>query len=626
MSIHLGLRGAPPDPAEAAGHDTVPTAPVSSWGRLPLAAMVAAFGLLLIACAYTAGRYDAGWGVPLYWCGVALGFLAVAGRLLVRSSLGTREPLGLALVVAVFSFLSKLFYSPLAFRFPDELQHWRSTSAVLQTHQLFTANPALPISPHYPGLELVTASVSSVTGLSIFASGIAVTATAHVIFVLAIYAVFGRLSGSDRVAAVAVLIYSLNGHFASFDAMFVYQTLGLTFLALTLLAAVGAVQDRGHARGWTALAVLSMAATIATHHVTSYLLIAGLFAAAIVAMARRREGAARWRTARIAGGLALGGVLLVALWIIVAAPQTIDYLRSPISGLVDGARRLLLTDSSTTPAADQVAPIGERVLGVASAVLVAALLPLAWLSLRRQRSESNRRLGSGTVAMMLASSAYFAVLAIRVAATGGQELAGRLMSFEFIPTAYVLALFAVTARSAVSAAARDLVTVGGGSLLCYGAVVGGWPPWWERLPGPYQVAGFERSVDAEALAAAAWAPKAVGGNRRFGADAGNAPVIGTYGQQDVVRDVASLYKSTSVSPADITLVSETGVRYLLVDFRMARRLPASGAYFPVDPKANTYRKPLPLSALQKFDGAGASRLYDSGDIVVWDLRGSDYAP
>jgi hypothetical protein len=230
------------------------------------------------------------------------------------------------------------------------------------------------------------------------------------------------------------------------------------------------------------------------------------------------------------------------------------------------------------------------------------------------------------VILAVASAAYFAVLAIRIGATGGQELAGRLMSFEFIPVAYTLALFAVTSRSYAHAATRDLVTVGGAGLLCYGAVVGGWPPWWERLPGPYRVAGFERSVDAEALAVAAWTPKALGGNQRVGCDAGNAPIIGSYGKQDVVRNLGSLYTSPAPTATDIALVRDTGVRYVLVDMRMARQLPASGSYFPVDPKANAHRKPLSLRALQKFDGAGASRLYDSGDIVVWDLRGSDYAP
>jgi hypothetical protein len=74
------------------------------------------------------------------------------------------------------------------------------------------------------------------------------------------------------------------------------------------------------------------------------------------------------------------------------------------------------------------------------------------------------------------------------------------------------------------------------------------------------------------------------------------------------------------------LVKSSAARYLLVDRRLARMLPASGSYFPVDPDANRYRAPLPLTALDKFDDSGASRLYDSGDIVVYDLQGSDYAP
>ncbi len=612
-----------PEPAAPPAHEPSPT----RWGRLPEAAVAAAIGMALIAVADTGARHGAGWGTPFYWAGITIGFAAVGGRLLIRSRLGTCEPLGLAIIVAAFSFLTKVFYSPLAFQFPDELQHWRSTYDVLTTHKLFTPNPALPISPHYPGLELAAASLSSVTGMSIFASGIAITAVAHVTLVAALYCLFTRLSGSGRVGAIGVLAYSMNAHFSSFDAMFLYQALGLTFLAGVLLATTAAVGEQSHSGRWTILAALMLAAAVVTHHVTSYLLVVALAGSAIIAAARRRDGAARWRTVRITGGLALYGVLLVAGWIAAAAPQTIDYLRSPVSGIIDSARRLLLGMSATTQAAEQVAPLADRAVGVAAALLVAALLPLAWLSLRRTKGDGSLGWrGSGAVALMVASAGYYLVLVIRVGVTDGQELAGRLMSFEFIPVAYALALLAVSSERVVHAAARDLCALGAGGLLTYGAVVSGWPPAWERLPGPYLVAGFERSVDAQALAVAAWAPRALGPSQRFGADAGNAPIIGTYGRQDVVRNLAPLYTSSSPTAADIALARTTAVRYLLVDERMAQQLPASGAYFPVDPNANRYRHPLPLAPLEKFDSAGASRLYDSGDIVVYDLQGSDYAP
>ena len=234
--------------------------------------------------------------------------------------------------------------------------------------------------------------------------------------------------------------------------------------------------------------------------------------------------------------------------------------------------------------------------------------------------------GTGTVVMLVGSAGYYGVLAIRVGVSDGQELAGRLMSFEFIPVAYVLALLAVSRATpdARGRARRGAVAAGG--VLSIGAVAGGWPPWWERLPGPYLVAGFERSVDAEALAVAGLGTARLGPNQRFGADAGNAPIIGTYGRPGRrPKPRAALHVACTDGRGH---GAGQGQRGPVPAGRPPARaqLPASGAYFPVDPNANGYRTPLPLTALEKFDAAGASRLYDSGDIVVYDLQGSDYAP
>ncbi len=54
-------------------------------------------------------------------------------------------------------------------------------------------------------------------------------------------------------------------------------------------------------------------------------------------------------------------------------------------------------------------------------------------------------------------------------------------------------------------------------------------------------------------------------------------------------------------------------------------LPASGQYFPVDPNVGKYTRPLPLADLTKFDHVpGVARIYDSGNIVIYDLKGSAY--
>jgi hypothetical protein len=92
-----------------------------------------------------------------------------------------------------------------------------------------------------------------------------------------------------------------------------------------------------------------------------------------------------------------------------------------------------------------------------------------------------------------------------------------------------------------------------------------------------------------------------------------------------VGDDGYLYTSPAFSPADARQVQAQSIRYVLVDLRLSTMLPASGQYFPVDPNAGTYTRPLPRAGLAKFSRMpGVARIYDSGNIIVYDLAGSAY--
>ena len=70
------------------------------------------------------------------------------------------------------------------------------------------------------------------------------------------------------------------------------------------------------------------------------------------------------------------------------------------------------------------------------------------------------------------------------------------------------------------------------------------------------------------------------------------------------------------------------MRYLVVDLRMAQALPLSGFYF-VEGEPNSYQRktPIPLDALTKFNTiAQMNKVFDSGDIVVYDAGGLLSAP
>ena len=67
----------------------------------------------------------------------------------------------------------------------------------------------LPVSPHFPGLELATAGVHWLTGLPLFVCQVLVVVTARVTFVLALFLLASRIGRSTaRSGAATVLLYA----------------------------------------------------------------------------------------------------------------------------------------------------------------------------------------------------------------------------------------------------------------------------------------------------------------------------------------------------------------------------------------------------------------------------------
>ncbi len=231
--------------------------------------------------------------------------------------------------------------------------------------------------------------------------------------------------------------------------------------------------------------------------------------------------------------------------------------------------------------------------------------------------------------MVMGPVGWYGDILVRLTNTGGSELAGRGTTFVMIPAAYVAAL-ALLRLAELRWHPGVLATAGLAAVLMmmFDGQANGWPPYWERLPGPYQVAGSERSVTPENVAAASWTLRALGQAQPFATDWGNQQLLAAYGNQLVVYQNGFLFIPRTFRPGDAGLAREESVRYVLVDLRLSRALPASGAYFQEDIEAGrTYRHRLSPAGLTKFNRIpGVSRIYDSGDIVVYDLKGSPYAP
>ena len=592
-----------------------------SYQSLGLIAISTSIGVLLVATAYTSGRLgyaSAPWADWIYWFGQAFIVIPIATLMVVRRFPTEIEAVTPVLILTIAEYLVKVCYSPAAFTYSDELSHWRTATDILNTGKLFSVNYNMPISPRYPGLEEITTALVKITGMPLFVCGLIVASISHVTFIGILYLLFRYIAGSARIAGIAALLYFSSPDLPYFDSLFAYQTLALPFFALALLAVWHIISDKtsGSTIGWLTVALATIAATVVTHHVTSLMLIGTLFLVAFTCLIVGDHRGLLWIEP-----LAVASAILTACWIILIAPQTVSYLQPAVGDVAQSTSAMLHGGHSSGPSI-AAAPFSNRILGAAAVIVFSILIPFGiwrvWREYRRQ---------PWIVAMAIASLSWYLVVVIRLKVSDGSELAGRAGTFAYIPIAFIVALIFpyVEARVSRYRVAVSCCSIGIVLILLFNSLVNSWPPYWERLPGSYQVAGFERSVTPENVDAAIWSLTALGPGNRFAADFGNTQLLGSYGNQSMVLGVSFLYNSPIVRKSDRIQVQALSISDVLVDLRLSRQLPATGAYFPIDPNGGHYSRPLPLSDLTKFNNVpGISRIYDSGNIVIYSLKGSRY--
>jgi hypothetical protein len=614
------------------------------------AVAVMAAGVLVISAAYAVGRAGLGGAahdaaVAGYWLGEALIFAGPAALALGSTRPAEVPAAWLAVALGLATYLVKYLYSPAAFQFSDEFLHLRTLTALQGSHHLFGVNYALPVSPGFPGIEVATSALTDLTGLPVFPAGLIVAGLAHLVFTAAIYTLFRLVGDSARIGLAAVTVYATSPHYQVFDAIFGYQTLALAFFALALLALrIATRPGNTRARAVTAwlLAAVFAAATAVTHHVTSYVLVgtaAVIAAAALFTRDARATGDARaaggqntargeravkrwyaatnWRSFAGPACFAAGSAALVALWTGLVVPGTVSYLSPAVSQLTDGVRSALSGHVATSAgAAPLPTPLGDRAASIAAAVLIMVVIPFGWWQIWRTQRDNAWALALGAGAAL-----YYPCVALPFVTADGSELAGRLLTFVYIPVGYTLAA-ALVARP--PAPRRKVVAAGAAALLVAGGISMGWPPWWERLPGSYVVDGFESGVNAESLAAASWAAAELPPGQRLAADYTNNLLLGTLGGQNPVNGVTALFCGGTWTLADALIARQQAVRYLVVDLRTSQSRAPDGSLFA---EASSCPTPIPRADLSKFDAVhGMTRVYDSGNIIVYALSEAAYAP
>jgi hypothetical protein len=554
-----------------------------------------------------------------YAVGLLVMFLPAAVRVL-DTGTGPRERIALGLALPVLLQLVRFVLHPDGFAHHDELVHQNTWRLITETHHLFSENSLLPVSGFYPGLEIVTHAVGSLTGLGPFASAFAVLLLARLVIAAALMALIASLTHSLRLAAIVSVLYTCNPQQIFFNSQFSYQTLALPLAVLTIYL-LFTMRSRHRALP-LAGTVATLVAVVVTHHMTSMLLLLTLllWTGVEFVLARRRWAAGP------APVLAFVTVLgFAAVGVAMSNPGNpvggylLDIVRSS-RGALDMFRSGESTKTLFADSAGSRSQLWEQMLMVYSVLVVGLVLVPAMV---RARTWWRRRVGLALVLVL--SALLYPLIPLGHITRVTAEVGDRSAGFVFFGVAFVLAWagreLPIRRRWAVLGGAAATGVFLGNVILGAGPVAA-------QMPGPFQVSADARSLDPHNLATARWLAENLPPGTRIYADRDSGLLAAAVGRQFTVRhistgvDASRLLLDPQFTPEDVAVAQQAQISYLIVDQRDATSLPHVGVYveegeFGLDSRT----QPVPSAALTKLDQVdGVQRIYDDGAIVIYDIR------
>ena len=581
-----------------------------------LATLLSCTGLLIQVIGYYRGwQGDESTAIGLWYVGFVAIVVPFAWLLLAPTRTG-HQRLGAALAFGLVMYASWYLTNPvLSTRF-DETLHVTTLVNMVDEHSFFYPNTMLPVSPHYPGLELATAGFHWLTGLPLIACQVLVVLIARSVFILALFLLASRIGRSTQVGAATVLLYAGSAQFYFFNSQFSYQTVAIAMLMAALYLLVRAF-DAEEERPWKELvaAQVCLAGLAITHHLTSWLMLVLLWLLTLFFWRGQEER--RYKLTLITAELA---TVVVLAWTAVIAPLLISYLRP----IFDVASSELLTALDGSGARDvgtasdgTAAPTWELMIMFASILLwCLMLLPAAW------RAWRGGSLGPTRARYVpLAIAVVYPVLQLSRFAPSAAEVADRASTFVTMAMALVVAAWLAPRLQSYAA----LVVPGLVVLVLGGTLIGSGPDW-QRVPGPYLAGAEQRSTDSETVAVAQWAGTYLPTGSRVAADStfnrllpNFAPVV-TVTQPAGFDSMTPLFIAHSVDQQVLELILHNDIDFIVVDTRMIGQTVRSGCFFEAScgygPDAATIKR----DQVEKFEDQAGFDLVLDGPVRVYDVR------
>lgn len=584
------------------------------------ATVIASVGLLVQTIGYAQGWADHRVPALLLWYAGFVLLVAPFAALLLAPTRTDHQRLGGSLAFTLLLYGSWLFYNPvLSTRF-DETLHVATLVGLADGDGFFSPNPMLPVSPHYPGLELAAGGVHWLTGAPLFACQVFVVLVARTTFVLALFLLASRIGRSTRVGAATVVLYSASAQFYFFNAQFSYQTIAIALMMAALYLLVRAF-DSAEARPWRPLlgAQVCLAALTVSHHVTSAFMLIMLWA--LTAWFHLGGERRRFRLTLVTAEIF---TVVTAAWTAVVAPLLVSYLGPVVKGASDELFLAFEGGSQREVGVSQsgAAAPSWQVLVMAGSIALWLLLlaPAAWKAWRGGTMGTSR----ARLVPLLVALVYPLLQVARVSTTAA-ELGDRLSTFVGMAMALIVGSWLVPrlhqfGRLIIPAA---LLLILGGTILGSG-------PDWQRIPGPYLAGAQQRSIDARSVAVAEWTAKYVPEGSRIATDYTFSRLLPDFAPVTPVNvpgglsDVTPMFEADTVDASVITTIQEDEIDFVLVDERMIGQQARSGAL--MESALTTPDGVFTEEELTKFEGQPGFDLVLDGPVKMYDVRSLHGAP
>ena len=332
----LGHVGVSPYAAEQFRHAGVQAQPRTGWTG-PIMIMVT-LGVLGQAWVGYEG-WTTGSPSSLLWYLTLCLIFTPSAALIISERMTDQARVWFSLYMSLALLATRFVLYPDQFVYHDELINYRVLLSIVHSHRLFSPNSLLPDTADYPGMEIATAAVHQLTGLSLHLSGIAILAAVRIVMTLALIRIIQRISGSAVAGCLAALIYATNPQYIFFNSQFSYESVALPLCFFCIYVFMITRNSKNLLTVTPSAAVIL--AVAATHHLTSLALVIVLWIWYLITRILRRP------VNRLLP-LAVISIIIVAAWTWLVRSTIIPYISEIVNNALTNISSLV-TDRSIQP-------------------------------------------------------------------------------------------------------------------------------------------------------------------------------------------------------------------------------------------------------------------------------------